>query len=267
MEEAHERAGVRRDDAERERLGLLQASLDPLTLRRLECLPVGEGWRCLDVGAGSGSIARWLAAKVGPRGRVVATDIDTRFLVEHALPNLEVRRHNILEDDLEPAQYDLVHCRAVLMHLSDPVRALERMAAAVRPGGWLFIEEVDCGSFQPVDPEHPSAERFSRTYRVLFESVRAARVMDPYFGRRLRGLIEQLGLVEIQNEGATSIIRGGEPEARFQQMTMELGRGYLVAAGLLSDDDFEALNRAYADPSFAFVGGTLFAAWGRRAGG
>jgi SAM-dependent methyltransferase len=267
MDEARDRASVRRDDAERERLGLLQETLDPLTIRRLEHLEVGEGWRCLDVGAGSGSIARWLATRVGPRGQVVATDIDTRFLVEHALPNLEVRRHNILEDDPEPACYDLVHCRAVLMHLSDPVRALERMAAAVRPGGWLFVEEVDCSTFQPVDPEHPAAERFSRTYHVLFESVRAARVMDPYFGRRLRGLIEQLGLVEIQNEGTTSIIRGGEPEARFQQMTTELGRGYLVAAGLLSDDDFEALNRAYADPSFAFVGGTLFGAWGRRAAG
>jgi SAM-dependent methyltransferase len=249
MDEVGDRAGVRRDTAERERL------------------EVGEGWRCLEVGAGYGSIARWLAGRVGPLGRVVATDIDTRFLVEQALPNLEVRRHNILEDDLEPGHYDLVHCRAVLMHLPDPQRALERMAAAVRSGGWLFLEEVDCSSFQPVDPEHPAAEGFCRANRVLFECVRAARVMDPYLGRRVRRLIEQFGFVEIGNEGATSIIRGGEPGARFQQITVELARAPLVAAGLLSETDFEALNRAYADPSFAFVGGTLFGAWGRRAAG
>jgi SAM-dependent methyltransferase len=267
MDEGRDRANVRRDAAERERLGLLQEALDPITTRRLERLPVGEGWRCLEVGAGCGSIARWLAARVGPRGRVVATDIDTRYLGEHALPNLEVRRHNILEDDLEPGHYDLVRCRALLMHLPDPVRALERMAAAVRPDGWLFVEEVDCSSFAPVDPDHPAAAGFSHTYRVLFESIRAARVMDPYFGRRVRGLIEQLGFVEIQNEGATSIIRGGEPDARFQQMTTELARGYLVAAGLLSEADFEELNRAYADPSFAFVGGIVFGAWGRCAAG
>jgi hypothetical protein len=63
-------------------------------------LGVGPGWRCLDVGDGDGSVARWLAGRVGPEGHVTTTDLNTRFLVGHGLPNLEVRRHNILEDSL-----------------------------------------------------------------------------------------------------------------------------------------------------------------------
>lgn len=132
---------------ERTRLGLLQRTLDPLTVRRLDRLGVGAGWRCLEVGAGAGSIARWLAERVGLSGLVVATDIDVSQLAEPTLPNLQVRRHNILEDELEPASYDLVHCRALLMHLADPQLALTRMAAALRSGGWLCIEELDGGSF------------------------------------------------------------------------------------------------------------------------
>src|SRR5215468_4269060 len=112
------------DAFERERLALLTQMADPITTRRLTDLGVGPGWRCLDVGAGDGSVARWLAGQVGSQGRVVATDLNPRFLVGHGLPNLEVRRHNLLEDELEAGHYDLVHCRCVLQHLLDPWRGL-----------------------------------------------------------------------------------------------------------------------------------------------
>src|SRR5438128_259334 len=109
------------DAFERERLGYLRQMCDPVTMRRLEALDVAEGWRCLEVGAGDGSVACWLAARVGPQGRVVATDINPRFLHNLAVPNLEVRHHHIVNDDLERAHYDLVHCRAVLGHLAQPM--------------------------------------------------------------------------------------------------------------------------------------------------
>ena len=150
------------DAFERERLALLTQFADPITARRLTDLGVGPGWRCLDVGAGSGTVARWLAGRVGAEGRVVATDMSPRFLGGHGLPNLEVRRHNILEDDLEAAHYDLVHCRALLMHLPDPIGALRRLVDAVRPGGWLLVEEADGSSFGAADAGHAHAARFDR---------------------------------------------------------------------------------------------------------
>src|SRR5262249_61850403 len=111
-------------------------------------------------------MARWLAGRVGREGRVVATDLNPRFLAGHGLPNVEVRRHNIIEDELEAAHYDLAHCRALLMHLPDPIRALRRLVDAVRPGGWLLVEEADgsasCGA---ADPGHARAARFDRSSR------------------------------------------------------------------------------------------------------
>src|SRR5271165_4399028 len=92
------------DAFEREPLALLMQISDPITTRRLTDLGVGPRWRCRDVGAGS--VARWLAARVGPEGRVVATDLNPRFLAGHGLPNLEARQHDILEDEVEIAHYD-----------------------------------------------------------------------------------------------------------------------------------------------------------------
>src|SRR5438132_5490773 len=89
------------DQAERERLAAIEAVGNPLTIECLEKIGVGEGWRCLEVGAGAGSIAEWLSRKVGPGGKVVATDLQVKFLEAIAAPNLEVRKHDITTDELE----------------------------------------------------------------------------------------------------------------------------------------------------------------------
>jgi SAM-dependent methyltransferase len=229
-------------------------------------LGVGPGWRCLDVGAGDGSVARWLAGRVGPEGHVVATDLNPRFLDGHGLANLEVRRHNILEDDLEAAHYDLAHCRAVLMHLPDPIRALRRLVGAVRPGGCLLVEEIDAGSIGATDPRHPRAAEFDRTTRALWATRQPTGPMDSTFGRRLPALVERFGIRELGHDGGTLIGRGGDPTARCARMTEALLRGRFVAAGELTEADFDERDRAYDDPSFWFTGFTIFGAWGRRPG-
>jgi hypothetical protein len=49
-------------------------------------------------------------------------------------------------------------------------------------------------------------------------------------------------------------------------MTDELVRDRIVAAGVLTEADFDELHWAYDDRSFWFMGFTLFGAWGRRPG-
>jgi SAM-dependent methyltransferase len=254
------------DPFERERLSLFTQIADPITTRRLTDLGVGPGWHCLEVGAGNGSIARWLAGRVGPERRVVATDLNPRFLSGHGVTNLEVRRHNILEEDLETAHYDLVHCRALLMHLPDPIRALRRLVDAVRPGGCLLVEEVGSASFGAADLGHARAAGFDRSSRALWAAMNANGTMDFDFGRRLPGLFEGLELCDIGHEGVSVTARGGDPMARFVQMTDELLRERAVATGVLTAAEFDELQRAYDDPSFWFVSFTFLGAWGRQPG-
>ncbi len=168
------------------RLRLLGRSGDELHLRpAVRPGPPLAGAVCLEVGAGAGSVARWLADRAGPGGLVVATDADPRFLAGTAATGVEVRRHDILADPLEPGRYDLVHCRALLCHLPDPGLALYTMAAAVRPGGWLLAEDADYCSLVAADPAHPRSPRFDAVMRKLLSFTFVDALNVAAWGRQL----------------------------------------------------------------------------------
>ena len=111
---------------------------------------IEEGWHCLEVGAGGGSIAEWLCKRVGPTGHVVATDLQTKFIEAINEPNLEVRKHDIVVDELEENFFDLAHTRAVLEHLPRRGEALEGMINSIKPGGWILLEAHDFISSVPI---------------------------------------------------------------------------------------------------------------------
>jgi SAM-dependent methyltransferase len=136
--------GVRRPGpAERrkivdEHLATLAALLDEATFGHLERLGVTADWRCWEAGAGAGTVAQWLADRVGATGHVLATDIDTGRLTDGRSAGFEVRRHDLAAGSAPGSGFDLVHARLVLEHLPDPPAALVVMAGALRPGGWLL---------------------------------------------------------------------------------------------------------------------------------
>lgn len=77
-------------------------------------LSLAPGVRCLEIGGGRGSIARWLCEYVGPKGRVTATDLDTGFLSGLSRPDLDVLRHDVTRDEFPESSFELVHVGAVL---------------------------------------------------------------------------------------------------------------------------------------------------------
>jgi SAM-dependent methyltransferase len=253
-----------KDEVELNRLRLLERIYDPTTTRHLKMTRVTEGWKCLEIGAGAGSVAQWLSTRVGPTGKVVATDIDVRFLRQLSIPNLEIRQQDIVKDDLEAGFYDLVHCRSVLMHLSEPEKGLKRMADAVRPGGWMIIEELDYGSILSTDDTNPSFIPFTTILGALFNFMRKRSILDPYFGRRVRGLVEQLGFVDAGQDGATLIVRGGEPLARLNAATLQAAAKPMISAGLVTQEQHDIGQRLLLDPNFNYLAATMFSAWGRK---
>jgi hypothetical protein len=150
------------------------------------------------------------------------------------------------------------------MHVAKPMEALDRMIRAVRPGGSICIEEGDYGLFAAIDPTNPAAERFTQKMGAVFTALHRAGVWDPCFGRRVRGLLESAGLLDVGHDGATWVSRGGEAGARFHRMSLALVRQPMIAERVLTDDDYAVLDQLYEDPFFEFVGPVIFAAWGRR---
>jgi SAM-dependent methyltransferase len=239
---------------------------DPGTIRHIEERGVGPGWRCLEVGAGGGTIARWLAERVGPTGFVLATDIDTRFLNDLRAPNLEVRRHDVGTEPLPEAAFDLVHCRLVLVHVPQREAALARLAAALQPGGWLVVEEFGPAAWDPglaLDPVTSTP----RAYELLLEVMRARGVRrgSRGYGPSLPARMQALGLTEIGAEGRIFSWTGGSPGAWVIRSGIEQLREAILATGRISDDEVAADLARLDDPAFAFTSPLLWAVWGRRA--
>jgi SAM-dependent methyltransferase len=255
-------------DLELARLRLLEDRYDEITRRRLEVIGPLIGARCLEVGAGAGSVARMLATTVGPGGSVVATDVDPRFLSDLApIPGagpIEVRRHDIVADDLEVGGFDLVHCRALLLHLPKPEQALARMADALRPGGWLLVEDADFTSFRAAQSGHPMRAHFDRVTTRMFGCYAGDKQMDIWFGRRLPGLMDALGLVARGDEVLEFQRVGGGPVAELFRQSFEQMRSFLVSEGQLREEEFEQVQAALVDPDFTFIDSLNVASWGRR---
>ena len=135
-------------EGERARLARIEAWLDPHSIRVFEEHAVQPGWRCLDVGAGGGSLTQWLCDRVGPLGSVMAVDADTRFLDKLGAANLEVRCADVVQEPLPEREFDLVHTRFLLQHLPERERVLEKLARAVKPGGLLIV--FDSGGAPPL---------------------------------------------------------------------------------------------------------------------
>jgi len=246
----------------RERFPALSDLYDDETIRCLQAVGVAPGWQCLEVAAGGGSIAQWLARQVGPSGQVLATDLDARFLESLADPALDVRRHDIVRDPLPDSAFDLVHARLILVHLPERELALAKMASALKPGGWLVCEEFDSLSM-PADPAlHP--HECALKAQAAMQRVMASRGANTRYGRDLAARMRALGLVDIRAQGQMSMWQGGSAGARLFRANFEQLRDELLRTSLLTraelDDDLTKLD----DPRTLFPSPVMWTVCGRR---
>lgn len=248
----------------RRRLELKQRIQDPTTISVLEQIGVARGWRCLEVGAGAGSIAAWLSDRVGAAGRVVATDLDTGFLRELERPNLEIREQDAVTSEFESANFDVVHARDVLVHVPERDTVLTKMAAAVKPGGWILVEEQDV-STDSADPTAPEAAR--RLYAEVMAAVYALlrdRGLDPTYGSCVLGRLRALGFEMLSAEGRCLSYTGGPDCASPHIPAFDRVAEPLTAESRVTAEEFQEFLELIHDPSFAWREGLTVSTWGRR---
>ena len=244
----------------RERLGALAAVHDDGTIRQLQARGVAEGWKCLEIGGGLGTITRWLSDRVGRCGHVVTTDIDTRFLDAIARENVEVWCHDVLRDPLPEATFDLAYSRLVLQHLADPDTALDRMVKAIRPGGWLMVEDFEVPELAGSHSMAGLATTLAAMRRVT-EAAGADGRMGLSLGRRLRSF----GLLHVGHEGRVQMFRGNTRGANLVRLNFEQLREPMLATGL-NEADLQADLALLDDEHFEWRSPTVWTAWGQRPG-
>jgi SAM-dependent methyltransferase len=245
-------------DLERSRLKLLQEYHDPLSVGQLDAIGVGEGWRCLDVGAGGGSVTRMLAERVGRTGSVLAVDLDTSLLEPLASERIEVRCHDLLSDPLPRDAFDLVHARLLLMHLPSRLLALRRLAAAARRGAWVAAIDPD---FTTVTLS-PSTPTWDGIWSV-FQDALVAGGWDPRYGARLCGDMRAVGLVEVEADYVASCGPGASLLARLLSLSLERLRERMMELGAANEEIDEA-RRLLEDPATTFSSPTTCVARAQR---
>lgn len=245
----------------REQHQCLAEMLDPMTTARLARLGVSGGWNCLELGAGGGSVAGWLARRVAPTGRVLATDIKPTHITP--APCLQVQRHDAVRDPLPEGAFDLIYARLVLLHLPERLAVLDKLARALRPGGWLQLDEFDI-SYGP-GLLMPNARA-----RELYESFLAAkiRVMDSAgadgaWGQRVPLAMQDAGLVDIDTEVGLQLWRAGSPGTRLLiHHTYHLREKFLAAG--MTDEQLADVREVMADPAFRATSCAIYSVQGRR---
>lgn len=239
------------------RLALLEHHADPTSARRLQATGLTSGWRCLEVGAGRGSIARWLANQVGPSGEVVALDLETSLLAGLDEPNVRVMCGDVLDVDLPEAAFDLIHARLVLMHIPERRRALERMVSLLAPGGWLVVEELDCMATQ----SDPDCERVA-LFAAFDEALPS---IDFQCGRALVGEITDAGLLDVAADVRVDVIEGATPLARWEQLSVQALSEQVLSAGTATAEQIDEHLERLEDPGYRGFGWAWVGARGRRA--
>jgi SAM-dependent methyltransferase len=234
------------------RLGTLQSLHDAATTRHLQRLGVGPGWRCAELGAGAGSVARWLADQVGASGTVTAIDRDTSLLED-----LRTRAHvRVVEDDLMTMSFgvscfDLVHSRSVLMHLEDADLVVEHLVPALAPGAVVYFEEADGA---PAQRAVSSAD-----LPAPFREVMVPLAARWTWARTLADRLTALGFTDVHDDVREDLLTGATPAAAFWRETLETIRpivtdsAHMTAVGhdVVDDRSYDEMLTLLEDPTFS----------------
>jgi len=245
--------------SEYERLDLMSRILDPWTRGYLTALGVGEGWQCLELGGGNGTVAQWLCETVGFSGGVTAIDANPVLLDLIPAQNLSVQEMDVRTGELRRGSYDLVTCRAMLHQIAEDAPAvLDKMAGAVRPGGWLLIQEPDFHLAPTTEPEV-----WSRTWNGLIEWGHGNGI-DWLIGRRLPSMVAALGLGHPEAKTDVQNIRGRDRGALYFQLFFAEVRDRVVQAGHLDATTLDAASALLDDPTYWTQCWMMTAVWVRK---
>lgn len=241
---------------EGERIDYGALTYDAMSRARLSALGAGPGWRCLDVGAGTGTVSRWLVEEAGV-DEVLALDRDPRFVAARAVGRLRTMTADLTDPTLAPGRFDLVHCRFVLMHLRQHADVLARLADWVAPGGWLVVgDAVDLTT--ALSPQ----AAYRRTMAAMWQVLRDRIGTDITWTTGYPHLLHELGLQEVGAEVRLPPLTVESPITAFWKATWLSMRDSLETA--LEPGELDQALDYLASPRLADLSPGLILAWGRR---
>lgn len=256
LDNSYQQAGLR--------LEAISALFDETTFRHMRTLGLSSGWRCWEIGAGGASVPTFLGQAVGEGGSVLATDIDVTWAQASASANVTVIQHDVVNDDPPEGTFDLIHARLVLVHLPQRQMVLRKLVNALRPGGWLLIEDAD-PALQPLAciDESGAEQSLANKIRHGFRKLLKDRGVDLAYGRTLPRVLRDTGLHNVMADCFFPLAR---PECNFLEVaTIELLRDKLIAQNLATETEIDANLANLRSGNLDVATAPMISAWGQRA--
>lgn len=222
-------------DQELVRLQMIEESLDPTTITHLKTAGLRSGGRCLELGAGAGSIMKWMGSVVGSGGRVVGVDRDTKHLQHVSDPRFQIIEDDFLDVRLDDL-FDLVHCRYVLIHNRTSSEILTKLCNHLKPGGYLVIEEPDFTSAKLLNQMRDTArQRVNNAICRMFGNLG----LNPRYGLELPQKVAEEGLQVIETDARLHFANGGSPMGTMMAASQQALAEELVATGEVTEAEIE----------------------------
>jgi SAM-dependent methyltransferase len=244
-------------------LAAITALLDRPSRDRITDLIDLKGKRCLEVGAGSGSMAVWMAEQVGDDGFVLATDIKPRPIAPRV--NLSVMEHDITTGAPSGSHWDLIHVRLLLNHLPERRAILSALASRLVPGGILLTEDyyptrsVDLVIHAPTKKDAALLEQYqSIHYRALSDHGN-----DKGWARRAILAMMEESLVDVHTVMHGETWRGGGVGCQFLAAGLAQLHGELRGFGM-TEEQLHRVAELFDDPGLLLHGHLMYSTSGRR---
>jgi SAM-dependent methyltransferase len=228
-------------------LRIAELSAEP-TRTAFRNIGIKPGWRVIDCGCGPLGALAVMSEMVGPEGQVVGIDF-SEAAVQRArsvvstlgLENTEVRLGDVHDIDRQAlgGAFDLAYTRLFLIHQRDPARTMKRIAALLRPGGWIVAHEPLRSPPPRSSPPLDALAAYWELLHTVVERLGAARgSVDELAGRA-----RDSGLEVVETSGFFQVMT---PEQGFDlhASSIAAAKRHAVQSGVASEEEIDALERA-----------------------
>lgn len=222
-------------DEELLRLKLLETAFDPDSLNLLNQVQIKKNVSCLEIGPGAGSIFSWLGGEVGPKGRVLGIDKNTKYIRRFIDAPYEVMQGDFAEMHFENA-FDLVHCRYMLIHNPEKAQLISKIKASLKPGACVVLEEPDFTSAMVLnDRADLSQQRVNTAISQMFIDLG----LNPAYGLSLPQKLADNGFEIIDVQSKIHLSPGNSPVAKVMGKSAEVLADKYIATGNTNSADIK----------------------------
>ncbi|EFG03820.1 class I SAM-dependent methyltransferase [Streptomyces clavuligerus] len=248
--------------AQMDRLRALAAVCDPVTKASLSEWALPPGARCLEIGAGAGTVALWLAGRC-TGGEVTATDTDIRFMAGLQHPALRVLQHDVRTQGFPEETFDLIVARSVLCHLPEREAVLARMVSWLRPGGRLHVE--DPSFFPAASSADPVVRRLGGAVIATLAGTLGSDVDG--WARSFPAPLLGLGLAEVGMRVHCPTLTSKNAAGTAWRLSVAELLPVMDRLGVLPEADTVEALAHLEHPEFADVAHAMIGMWGVRPAG